>query len=136
MCLGPLCPLPRHFPLKTSDLYHVLVVQVLRVAHLCVYPETVLDSVVLNLSGMALGSEEVFCQKRPSEGCRRSRITHGPWGQGRVGESQARLFPGVPSLRAACALDSANSPTPLRRVRLQESQRTKRLCDFCFESGL
>lgn len=90
MCLGPLCPLPRHFSLKTSDLYHVFVVQGLRVAHLCVYPETVLHSVVLNLSGMALSSEEVFCQKTTSEGYRHSRITHGPRGQGRAGRGSTR----------------------------------------------
>lgn len=90
MCLGPLCPLPRHFSLKTSDFYHVLVVQGLRVAHLCVYPETVLHSVVLNLSGMALSSEEVFCQKTTSEGYRRSCITHGPQGQGRAGRGSTR----------------------------------------------
>ena len=51
-------------------------------------------------------------------------VPHGPLGV--RGEAPPR----VPSPRAACALDSADSPTPLRWVRLQENTRTKRLCDF------
>ena len=51
-------------------------------------------------------------------------VTHGPLGV------RGEAPPWVPSPRAACALDSADSPTPLRWVRLQENPRTKRLCDF------
>uniref|UniRef100_A0AAA9T580 G protein-coupled receptor class C group 5 member B n=1 Tax=Bos taurus TaxID=9913 RepID=A0AAA9T580_BOVIN len=57
--LGPLRPLPRHFPRKMSDLDHEPGAQHLRLAHLCVYPETVLHSMVLNLTWMALSSEQL-----------------------------------------------------------------------------
>lgn len=57
-------------------------------------------------------------------------VTHGSLGV------RGEAAPRVPSPRAACALDSADSPTPLRWVRLQENPRTKCLCDSCFESGL
>lgn len=81
--LGPLRPLPRHFPRKMSNLYHVPVVQHLRLAHLCVCPETVLHSLALNLTWMALSSEQVFCQKRACERCRRC-LCH-PWPSGGAG---------------------------------------------------
>lgn len=81
--LGPFHPLPRHFPRKMSELSHVPVVQHLRLAHLCVYPETMLHSMVLNLTWMALSREQVFCQKRPCERCR-CCLCH-PWPSGGTG---------------------------------------------------
>ena len=81
--LGPFHPLPCHFPRKMSELSHVPVVQHLRLAHLCVYPETMLHSMVLNLTWMALSREQVFCQKRPCERCR-CCLCH-PWPSGGTG---------------------------------------------------
>lgn len=128
--LGPFRPLPRHFPRKISNLYHVPVLPHLRLAHLCMCPETVLHSMALNLTWMALSREQVFCQKRPCERCRRC-LCH-PWPSGDAGRGST---PGA--LPESCLRpDSADSPTPLRWVRLQENPRTKRLCDSCFESGL